>query len=108
MYHEQSYQSKRRGRQKAIALVGVLVVAAIVAVFAFGHVMRQAHEQGAATLRQTILNAAYQCSAIEGAYPASLSHLERVYGLSINHSDYAVTYEAYAGNVVPTVVVIPR
>ena len=49
-----------------------------------------------------------QCCAIEGSYPASLQHLEDSYGLAINHDEYIVTYEAFADNVVPSVVVVPR
>ena len=49
-----------------------------------------------------------QCAAVEGAYPASLKYLEEHYGLIVNHSDYAVTYEAFASNVPPSVVVVPR
>ena len=55
-----------------------------------------------------VLDAAMQCAAVEGAYPARLSYLEEHYGLIVNHQDYAVTYEAFASNVPPSVVVVPR
>ena len=45
---------------------------------------------------------------MEGAYPSSLRHLEEEYGLSINTEDYQVTYEVFAANVMPSVVVVPR
>lgn len=64
-----------------------------------------AHEQGAVTLRESILQAADQCYAIEGAYPVSLGYLEKRYGLSVNRDGYDVTYEAFASNIAPTVVV---
>ena len=35
-------------------------------------------------------------------------HLENDYGLVINHNDYVVSYEWFADNVLPTVVVTPR
>lgn len=54
------------------------------------------------------LRAAAQCCAVEGAYPHTLRHLEEHYGLTVNHDDYAITYEAFASNVVPSVVVVPR
>ncbi len=63
------------------------------------------HEQGAVTLRESILAAADQCYAVEGAYPPSLSRLEEDYGLWVNHEGYDVLYEAFASNVAPTVVV---
>jgi hypothetical protein len=54
------------------------------------------------------MNAAIRCCAIEGSYPLSLSRLEEDYGLRINHDDYVITYEAYASNMAPSVVVVPR
>lgn len=73
-----------------------------------GAAAQQAREQGALSLRQTVLDTAMQCFAIEGAYPQTLSHLEDSYGLSVNHEAYTVTYEAFASNVMPSVVVTPR
>lgn len=69
---------------------------------------QQAREQGAVALRQTVLDAAMQCFAIEGAYPQTLQYLEDGYGVAVNHDAYAVTYEAFASNVMPSVVVVPR
>jgi hypothetical protein len=54
------------------------------------------------------MSAAVRCCAIEGSYPLTLKHLEESYGLKINHRDYIITYEAYASNVAPSVVVVPR
>ena len=55
-----------------------------------------------------ILNSAKQCCAIEGSYPASLEHLESDYGLRVNRDDYVITYEVFAENILPSVVVVPR
>lgn len=108
MYHEITTKEKARKRRNhviaailACALVGMLVVA-----LHFAHI--GAREQGAVAMRKSILDAALRCCAIEGSYPLSLSHLEESYGLRINHNDYIITYEAYATNMVPSVVVIPR
>ena len=49
-----------------------------------------------------------RCCAIEGSYPSSLEHLEESYGLTINHDDYVITYECFADNIMPSVVVTPR
>ena len=89
MYHEQTTRDIRRRRRRRMmaALVACLLVAAV---------------------RDTVLDAAMQCCAIEGAYPSSLDYLEREYGLRVNHDDYVITYEAFAGNVMPSVVVVPR
>ena len=65
-------------------------------------------EQGELSVRNAILNSAKQRCAIEGAYPSSLAYLEENYGLVVNRSDYAITYEVFADNVMPNVVVLAR
>lgn len=88
-----------------IGLVLLLcAIALIVAMWiGLGFVADQAKEQGAQTLRDTILDTAMQCFAIEGYYPPSLEYLQENYGLSVNEDDYMVVYVAFASNVPPTV-----
>lgn len=85
----------------AIALIVALWVAA-------GIASANTREQGALTLRQSVLDAAMQCYAVEGAYPPTLKYLQDNYGLTINEKDYSVRYEAFASNVLPSVVVVLR
>jgi len=108
MYHEKTTaQVKRRKRQHVTVAVVVVAVAVLLAVLARTVHMR-AREQGAVTMRDSIMTAAQQCCATEGAYPKSVEHLEKYYGLSINTDDYVLTYDAYASNIMPSVVVVPR
>ncbi len=108
MFHEITDASLKR-RRKRLAVVACAVAALVVAAcLAFGAVQANAREQGALALHDSIVDAAKQCCAIEGSYPSSLEHLEQSYGLSINHDDYLVSYEAFADNIMPTVVVTPR
>ena len=86
----------------AVAVAGALVAAAGPAVAG------ALREQGAASVRDAVLRSAAQCCAVEGSYPHTLRHLENHYGLTVNHDDYVVIYEAYASNVTPSVVVTPR
>ena len=96
----------RKGALGMGLLAFVFVVLLACALWAVsGMYAHAAHEQGAVTLRESILQAADQCYAIEGAYPVSLGYLERRYGLSVNRDGYDVTYEAFASNIAPTVVV---
>ena len=108
MYHEVT--SKERSRRRKNTVMVILVVVAIVAALALGlkALGKRTRAQGATALRQSILAAALRCCAIEGSYPLTLSHLEKDYGLRINHNDYIITYEAYASNIAPSVVVVPR
>jgi type II secretory pathway pseudopilin PulG len=99
-------QPKARQRLVVVAVV-VCVLVVLVAFLATG-VSANAKEQGASSIRNTILDSAMQCAAIEGSFPTNLSYLESNYHLHINHDDYQVIYEALGSNVVPSVVVIPR
>lgn len=108
MYHEPTYDQLKRRRMWRI--VGfAIALAVIVAIFVGASIaQRNAAEQGVVSIRNSVLNTAQQCYAIEGSYPSSLKHLEDKYGLSINHNNYIVYYEWFADNVPPTVTVTAR
>lgn len=108
MFHEITDRELARRRKVRIAVAVAIVAVALAAWAIFGAVQQNAREQGAVALRNSILDAAKQCCAIEGSYPSSLEHLEQDYGITINHDDYVVSYEAFADNILPTVVVTPR
>lgn len=87
----------------------LLALACAVALWAgVGVSSASARQQGALTLQQSVIDCAMQCFAIEGAYPQTLQHLEDDYGLAVDHDGYTVHYEAFASNVLPTVVVVPK
>lgn len=97
-----------RGRRRWPRVVAALAVAAALAGAAWPAVAEALREQGAASVRDAVLRAAAQCCAVEGSYPHTLGYLEEHYGLTVNHEDYAITYEAYASNVTPSVRVVAR
>ncbi|MEG2747617.1 MAG: hypothetical protein RR934_10150 [Gordonibacter sp.] len=100
-------QVRQRGNIRIVVLA--LVVALVVGGwFAVGSISQSLREQGAVSVRNAILDSAKQCCAIEGSYPASLEHLQRDYGLRVNSQDYLITYEIFAENIMPSVVVVPR
>lgn len=98
----------RHRRTRRIALAVVAAVLALSLWFAWDAANTQTEAQSALSVRNAVMDAAMQCAAVEGAYPSSLKYLEEHYGLIVNHNDYAVTYEAFASNVPPSVVVMPR
>lgn len=104
--NEKTLSQKRRKKRLALALCLVMVL--VVGFFGFKAIDANLKEQGQMSVRNAILNTAKQCCAIEGAYPASLSYLEENYGLVINHDDYIITYEVFAENVMPSVVVLVK
>lgn len=91
----------------ALALAAAVIALAVAAGIAWGSQVLL-REQGAVSVRASILDAAQQCCAIEGSYPSSLTYLEEHYGLVVNRDEYAITYESYAANVPPAVRVVPR
>ena len=108
MYHEVTYAELKRRRNKRI-LLAVVIVAILAALTMAVFVMRaSAREQGVLSTREAIMSAAKQCCAGEGSYPSTVKHLEEHYGLVINHDDYVISYEWFADNVLPTVVVTAR
>ena len=108
MYHEITYAEARRRNIKRVVTLVIIVLIFVAAFFAVRTARVQAREQAVVTVRESVLNAAKQCCAVEGAYPSSLAHLESDYGLVINHDDYVVSYEWFADNVLPSVVVTAR
>lgn len=107
MIHGKTAQDRTRRTRR---IVGVVVACALAVTLwiAWDTANGQTEAQGAHSVRTAVMDAAMQCAAVEGAYPSSLKYLEEHYGLIVNHADYAVTYEAFASNVPPSVVVVPR
>lgn len=108
-FHKEEMQKQRRAghfvRNVVPWIVAVLLLLTLLCVRVIGDNMR---EQGALSIRTSILHAAEQCYAIEGAYPSSLEHLKQQYGIRYNEDGYVVNYNAFAANVPPTVTVTLR
>ena len=102
-------ENTKKGGSRALRnTIIVIVIAAVIAIGCFwtsSIFQKNTADQGASSVRSAILNAAMQCAAIEGSYPQTLSYLEDNYGVVINHSKYSVSYESFASNMVPSVVV---
>ncbi|MEY8461128.1 hypothetical protein AALA69_08390 [Eggerthellaceae bacterium 24-137] len=107
MIHGKTAQMKQRRRRRIVLVLAACALAAALWL-AWDAAGAQTEAQSALSVRNAVLDAAMQCAAVEGAYPSSLKYLEEHYGLVVNYNDYAVTYEAFASNVPPSVVVVPR
>lgn len=108
MYHEMTYAQIKRRRAKRLAALVIVAALAIVVACALIIAQASAREQATISVRESVLNTAKQCCAVEGSYPSTLEYLEENYGLTINHNDYVVSYEWFADNVLPSVVVTAR
>ena len=91
MIHGKTAQMQQRRTRRVVAVIAAVVLAVLLW-FAWDMTSAQTEAQSAASVRTAVLDAAMQCAAVEGAYPARLSYLEEHYGLIVNHQDYAVTY----------------
>ena len=98
--------AERRWKRFLVLLCALLCVSAAVCAL-IGRLSRLKTESLEA-VEQAVLHSAGQCYAVEGVYPSELSYLEEHYGLTINHSRYVVTYEAFSSNLPPDVQVLPR
>ena len=98
--------------KKRTLLIVLLLVACIIVCLLVGQSIRAGgknlQEESAGAIRETIRTAARQCYVVEGVYPPSLEYLEENYGLQVNKADFYVTYDAFASNLPPTVVVTGR
>lgn len=108
MYHIKRVLSLRARLITAAVLLAVLVLAALGLMLGSRQVGRDLDTASTQALRQAVLQAAVQCYAVEGSYPASLDYLEENYGLLVNHDRFIVTYEAFASNLMPQVNVLER
>ena len=61
-----------------------------------------------AAIREAIRRSALQCYVVEGVYPPNLQYLQDNYGLEVNTEDFYVTYDAFASNLPPTVLVTSK
>ena len=105
MYHEVTYEDLRERRKRRVRIVVATALACLAAFGAYLYSRVVSYEQGAAAVRQAVVNSALQCCAVEGSYPTSVSHLVDHYGLVINSESYRVSYEWLGDNIPPSVVV---
>lgn len=108
VYKEKTKEQRTEARKRIFVCIAVVCAVLIGLVLLLNTVFSNSREQGAVSIRNTILNAAMQCAAIEGSFPTNLSYLEDNYDLRVNHDDYVVIYEVLGSNVLPSIVVIPR
>lgn len=90
-------------------LIGIAIFCtmAFLIIFGLSNVGESSSAEGQRLLEQSLLRASMSCYAIEGSYPSSLMYLTENYGVIIDEEKYAVHYDIFASNIVPTITVIP-
>ena len=106
MYHEKPPVDRKTLLLRLLAFLTAAVLVFGLLSALSGHIEKDLTEKGARVLKDTILQSAVQCYAVEGSYPPSLEYLEENYGLQINHKRYLVTYDIFASNLMPQMTVL--
>jgi len=88
-----------------VSICVVIIAAALLTVFTrqMSDTVRAESER---IMHDAIIRALITCYAAEGSFPASLSHLEKHYGVVIDRERFIVHYEVMASNVMPRVTII--
>lgn len=89
--------------RRIILTAAVALLCALLLSLLAGRMGRRTQEQQAALLKDAITRAAISCYAIEGRYPRDLQYIIDNYGVIVNSADFIVSYEAYAGNLMPDI-----
>ena len=100
-----------KGKDRGTLLVAVifaLILSAAAAFFVVKDPGRDLSEEGATAIREAVQKSARQCYVVEGVYPSDLDYLKENYGLNVNTDDYYVTYDAFASNLPPSVIVTTK
>ena len=91
-----------------LAVILIIIICAAVLFLAFRDSGRDLSDESAMAIRDAVRKGALQCYVVEGVYPPDLEYLENNYGLKINTDDFYVTYDAFASNLPPEVIVTPK
>ena len=87
----------------ALIVFAVLLVSVYLLVNKVGSASGQAETE---LVRDAVRSAVLTCYAVEGAYPANIDYLKEYYGLAYNEEAYMVLYDAFASNIMPSIVVL--
>ena len=85
-----------------LAVFAVLLLSVYLLVNKVGSASGQAETE---LVRDAVRSAVLTCYAVEGAYPANISYLKEYYGLAYNEGAYKVVYDAFASNIMPSIIV---
>jgi hypothetical protein len=72
------------------------------------NVSTSAEKQNRRIVQDALYRSVVQCYAIEGMYPPDIQYLKDHYGLVYNHDQFIIHYEAFAANILPSMIVIDK
>ena len=95
---------KSRGGNRGLLFAGVVFLL-LVLLFAISLITtsQQSDARETAVLDSALRRAIVTCYAVEGKDPPSLDYIYKNYGVSVDTNRFAVYYDVFAENVMPTV-----
>ena len=97
---------KPRGQYRGLAFAAVaFALLAAVVLLALGATARRGEASEIEMVTAAIQRGIVTCYAVEGKYPPSLDYLYSNYGIYVDTSRYAVFYDVFASNVMPSLTV---
>lgn len=102
------YSDKRKKRVYRVILTLLLAVVILCTLKILPRLKRDMTTESVTALKSAIEQSARQCYVVEGAYPPDLKYLEDNYGVKVNTNDFYITYDAFASNMAPNVIVTPK
>lgn len=97
------YDRKRSANRGLIAAAAVFLAIALLFVFALASASHRNAAEETEALDRALRRAIVTCYAVEGKYPPDLAYLYQNYGVAVDESRYAVFYDVFASNVMPSV-----
>ena len=89
-------------------LLGFVIIISAVLIAGIYYIGNLGNEQGILLTREAAVRTAVQCYAIEGIYPPDVAYMEEHYKFSYDKSKYYIHYDAFASNIMPTIVVYEK
>ncbi|MDO4459260.1 MAG: hypothetical protein Q4C42_04105 [Clostridia bacterium] len=99
-------RTRRKRNRKAVIFIVIFALVIFLITYIIGMVSEDTIAQSTESVKDAVIRSAVQCYSVEGMYPSGLDYLEEHYGLTLNHEDYIVSYEAYSSNLMPDVTVL--
>jgi len=103
-------KNRKKKRIRLLIYTGALILFTLICVHGYRRsgIREDIEKRRTASVKEAILNAAFQCYAVEGVYPEDMKYLQDNYGLMVNTKLYFISYDCCASNEPPEVMVLRK
>ena len=88
-----------------LVLIAVILIAGITSI---GNLSKGSRNEERQHLEDALRRAALSCYAAKGYYPPDLEYITSKYGIQIDKENFAVFYEVFAENIMPSINVVEK